>query len=82
MGILKENDFHLHDMYGNLWEWTLTLKKNVRLVELFGGSWADGPDACGWKPRPTLPNRGEGVTGLRLVAVRKAGRREQGKTGG
>ncbi len=79
MGILKENDFHLFDMYGNLWEWTL--EKGAAQGLLFGGSWVDGPDACGWKPRPTLPNRGEGVTGLRLVAVRKAGRREQGKTG-
>ena len=79
MGILKENDFQLFDMYGNLWEWTL--EKGAAQGLLFGGSWADGPDACGWKPRSTLPNRGEGVTGLRLVAVRKAGRRKQEKNG-
>ena len=49
MGILMENDFHLHDMFGNLWEWTL--EKGATQGELWGGSWADGPEACTWVPR-------------------------------
>ena len=72
MGILKENGFHLHDIFGNLWEWTL--EDNATQGELWGGSWADGPEDCTWLPRKELPKRGDGVTGLRLVAVRKAGR--------